>query len=94
MVLLNKRLLAKLLMESASAVTAATLWADDVIRFHWRDREDVMKVYPNAKFLAGSMATFPLGSEGCSVTVQIAFNTGVVIILATSANNKLIEVRL
>lgn len=94
MVLLNKRLLSTLLMESVGAVTAVSLWVDDVQRFQWRDREDVLKAYPGARFLAGSMATFHLGAEGCSVTAQIAFNTGVVIILATSATNKLIEERL
>ena len=93
MVLLNKNLLASLLRVSTNAVAAVALWTDDVQRSQWKAREDVLKHYPTVKFLAGSMATFFLGTEGCSLTVQIAFNTGVVIVLTTSANTKLSEVR-
>ena len=93
MVLINKNLLASLLRMSTNAITAVALWTDDVQKSQWKAREDVLKHYPKVKFLAGSMATFFLGTEDCSVTVQIAFNTGVVIVLAASANTKLSEVR-
>jgi mRNA-degrading endonuclease HigB of HigAB toxin-antitoxin module len=93
MLLINKELLAKLLRESTGAITAISLWADDIQRSQWTGREDVLKAYPQAKFLAGSMATFPFDADRFSVTAQIAFNTAVVIVLAASVNVNLSKER-
>lgn len=84
MVLLNKNILARLLSESKGAVTAVSLWADDIQRAQWRNREDVLEAYPQTKFVAGSMATFAIDAARYSVTAQIAFNTSVVIVLAAT----------
>lgn len=89
MLLLNKELLTKLLRQSSGAVAAVALWVDDIQRSHWSTRDDVLHTCPNAKFVTGSMATFPFDSERYSVTAQIAFNTAVVIVLAVSANSKM-----
>lgn len=89
MMLLNKELLTRLLMESAGAITPVALWTDDVQRSQWRSREDVLMVYPRAKFLGSSMVTFSFDAGGCSVTAQIAYNTAIVIVLAASANSNL-----
>ena len=93
MLLLNKELLAKLLRESAGAITAITLWADDIQRSQWTGREDVLEAYPRAKFVTGSMATFSFDADRILVTAQIAFNTAVVIVLAASVNANLENVR-
>jgi mRNA-degrading endonuclease HigB of HigAB toxin-antitoxin module len=82
MVLLNRELLTNLQRRSAAAVTPIALWSDDVQRFRWRTREDVLKTYPGTKFVAGSMATFLFETAKCSVTTQIAFNSEIVIVLA------------
>ena len=85
MVLINKAILTRLLRESKGAVTAVSLWADDIQRAQWKNREDVLEAYPQTRFVAGSMATFAIDAARYSVTAQIAFNSSVVIILAATA---------
>jgi mRNA-degrading endonuclease HigB of HigAB toxin-antitoxin module len=93
MLLVNKELLAKFLRESTGAITAISLWVDDIQRYQWSSRQDVLKAYPQTKFVAGSMAVFSFEAGRFSVTTQIAFNTAVVIVLAVAVNVNLNQER-
>lgn len=82
MVLLNKGVLTTLAEEQNELLTALVLWADLVSRSAWKSRADVHQDYPKAVFVSGNTTVFAL--EQCAVTAQIAFNAGLVVVLAAS----------
>lgn len=83
MLLLNRALLTQVAARQRQLLTAVSMWADTVARRTWTNRGEVLEDYPSAGFVTGGMAVFSLGP--CIVTAQIAFNSGVVIVLAATA---------
>ncbi|WP_093128995.1 type II toxin-antitoxin system HigB family toxin [Variovorax sp. OK605] len=85
MVVLGCDLLTRLTREVPSAHTAVALWVAVAKHSSWQGHADVMASFPAAVFVAPTLATFNLINVGCTLTVQIAFNSGVVIVLAANS---------
>lgn len=83
MVLVGRGLVAKFAREHPSATTALAVWLSTVQQESWRARPDVVGAFPAAKFVTPCVACFYLSAQWV-VTAQIAFNTGVVIVLAVA----------
>jgi mRNA-degrading endonuclease HigB of HigAB toxin-antitoxin module len=83
MVLVGRGLVAKFAREYPPATTALAVWLSTVQQEVWRARSDVIGVFPAAKFVTPSVACFYLDAQWV-ITAQIAFNTGIVIVLAAS----------
>lgn len=64
-----------------AARTAIVIWQAICRKAAWRDPNDVLAHFPAAKFPTPTLANFPLLAAECSVTAQIAFNSGVLIVL-------------
>jgi hypothetical protein len=47
----------------------------------WRNAGEVLSVFPATKFVTPKLANFPLVGGDCSVSTQIAFHSGVLIVL-------------
>jgi hypothetical protein len=60
------------------------MWQAISQRLTWTDQASVIECFPAAKFLTPRMASFyPVGIN-CVITTQIAFNTGILIVLAVN----------
>lgn len=86
MVLLGRDLLTRLCAECPGARTAVAVWAAVAAKAAWSSQEEVQGHFPTAKFLTPSLATFQLTDVNCALTAQIAFNTGIVIVLSISSS--------
>jgi len=70
--------------EFPSARTALAMWQAISQKAAWADQAEVATCFPAVKFLTPKMARFfPVGIN-CVITTQIAFNTGVLIVLAVN----------
>jgi mRNA-degrading endonuclease HigB of HigAB toxin-antitoxin module len=64
-----------------AAQTALAMWQAVCQKASWGSPGDVLSHFPATKFPTPRLANFPLVAAQCSVTAQIAFNTGVLIVL-------------
>ncbi|MBN9575417.1 MAG: type II toxin-antitoxin system HigB family toxin [Alicycliphilus denitrificans] len=64
-----------------AARTALVMWQAVCRKASWRSPADVLAHFPATKFPTPRLASFSLVAAECSVTAQIAFNTGVLIVL-------------
>lgn len=60
------------------------MWQAISQKASWRNQAEAMSCFPAVKFLTPRMARFYLIGINCVVTTQIAFNTGVLIVLAVT----------
>ena len=71
--------------------TALCLWQATCKSALWRDQAAVAVTYPAVRFTTPQIARFFPAGTACVITTQIAFNTGILIVLAvteaTSAEN-------
>lgn len=66
------------------------MWQVITQKATWRDQADTTSCFPAVRFLTPRMARFYPAGVNCVVTTQIAFNTGVLIVLAvTVADSRL-----
>lgn len=84
MVLIGREHITQYVQRFPSAKTALAMWQAITGREVWRNQAQTVACYPTVKFLMPQIACFyPMGLS-CVVTTQIAFNTGVLIVLAVS----------
>jgi mRNA-degrading endonuclease HigB of HigAB toxin-antitoxin module len=67
-----------------SAGTALAMWQAITRQSSWRNQAETTACFPTAKFLTPRMVRFQLAGTTCAVTAQIAFNTGILIVLAVT----------
>lgn len=66
------------------ARTALAMWQAISQKATWADQAAVAACFPAVKFLTPRMASFYLAGINCVITTQIAFNTGILIVLAVN----------
>jgi mRNA-degrading endonuclease HigB of HigAB toxin-antitoxin module len=64
--------------------TALAMWWAIAEDAHWRDESEARACFPNVQFLTPKLVRFHLTGVKCVITAQIAFNIGVLIVLAVS----------
>jgi len=89
MVILNKRLLTEFARQGADLLTAISMWADRTGQSKWKDRSELALDYPAARFISGSMVVFKLENTRAVITAQVAFNSGLIVVLAVSQHEVL-----
>jgi mRNA-degrading endonuclease HigB of HigAB toxin-antitoxin module len=67
-----------------SAKTALAMWQAISQRATWTDQSAVISCFPAVKFLTPRMACFYPVAINCVITTQIAFNSGILIVLAVN----------
>jgi hypothetical protein len=67
-----------------SAGTALAMWQAIARQSTWHNQAETAASFPTVKFLTPRLARFYPVGIGCSITVQIAFNTGILIVLAVT----------
>ncbi len=55
---------------------------------HWRDQSEARACFPNVQFITPKLARFRLTGVNCVITAQVAFNIGVLIVLAVSESHQ------
>lgn len=84
MILIGRMHLTHFVSLFPSARTALGMWQAIAQKTTWRDQAEIMSCFPAVKFLTPRIACFyPVGIN-CVVTTQIAFNTGILIVLDVS----------
>lgn len=67
-----------------SAGTALAMWQVVARQSTWHSQAETAACFPAVKFLTPRLARFyPVGIS-CAITAQIAFNTGILIVLAVT----------
>jgi mRNA-degrading endonuclease HigB of HigAB toxin-antitoxin module len=67
-----------------TARTALAMWQAISQKATWTDQAAVVSCFPAVKFLTPKMARFFPTGINCVITTQIAFNTGILIVLAVN----------
>ena len=67
-----------------TARTALAMWQAISQKSTWSDQTDVASCFPAVKFLTPKIARFFPTGVNCVITTQIAFNTGILIVLAVN----------
>lgn len=67
-----------------SARTALAMWQAISQKATWTDQAAVISCFPAVKFLTPRMACFYPAAINCVITTQIAFNNGILIVLAVN----------
>ncbi len=62
------------------------MWGAIAEDAHWRDQSEAQVCFPTVQFLTPKLARFRLTGANCVITAQVAFNIGVLIVLAVSEN--------
>lgn len=62
-------------------------WCAEVTQAHWRRPEDITDQFPNAQTRPGDDFSFPIGTSGYWVRLQVAFAQGVALILEMNKFN-------
>jgi mRNA-degrading endonuclease HigB of HigAB toxin-antitoxin module len=88
MILIGREHLLSYTKQFPATRTAVALWLAVATKAGWHAKDDVLSHFPTAKFLTPTMACFYLAAADCVLTVQIAFNSGLLIVLAASQSRK------
>jgi len=67
-----------------AAKTALSMWQAISQKATWSDQDAVASCFPSVKFLTPKLARFFPTGINCVITTQIAFNTGILIVLAVN----------
>lgn len=84
MILIGREHITDYVRQFPTAKTALAMWQAICQKASWQSQAEAISCFPAVKFLTPKMACFyPVGIN-CVVTTQIAFNTGVLIVLAVT----------
>jgi mRNA-degrading endonuclease HigB of HigAB toxin-antitoxin module len=84
MILIGREHITQYNRQFSSAATALAMWQAITQKTTWIDQTAVKTSFPAVKFLTPNIARFfPIGIN-CVITTQIAFNSGVLIVLAVN----------
>ncbi|MDR9229615.1 hypothetical protein FEP08_05177 [Burkholderia multivorans] len=67
-----------------TAGTALAMWQAITAQASWRNQAETTACFPTVRFLTPRMASFYPAGISCVITAQIAFNTGILIVLAVT----------
>lgn len=67
-----------------AARTALAMWQAVAQKSSWQNQADTQATFPAVKFLTPKLARFYPVGVNCVITTQIAFNTGILIVLAVT----------
>jgi mRNA-degrading endonuclease HigB of HigAB toxin-antitoxin module len=84
MILIGREHLAHHAASFPASRTALCLWQATSKSVQWRDQAAVVLTYPTARFTTPQIARFFPAGTACVITTQIAFNTGILIVLAVT----------
>lgn len=87
MILIGREHIALFIQQRPESKTALAMWQAIAGRAKWRTPADASASFPMVRFVTPLIARFPLAGIGCDVTTQIAFNTGILIVLAVTEAN-------
>lgn len=88
MILLGREHLLTHTKQFPATRTAVAMWLAIACRSAWQSKADVLSCFPATTFLTPTMACFHLIGADSVLTVQIAFNSGILIVLAASQGRK------
>lgn len=88
MILLGRELLLTHTQQYPAARTAVAMWLAIANRSTWQSKADVLECFPATTFVTPTLASFYLVGVDSVLTVQIAFNSGLLIVLAASQGRK------
>ena len=84
MILIGRNHLVEHTQQFPAARTALAMWQAVAQKSSWQNQADTQATFPAVKFLTPKLASFhPIGID-CVITTQIAFNTGISIVLAVT----------
>lgn len=84
MILIGREHLAHYVTRFPAARTALCLWQATSKTARWLDQAAVAQTFPSARFTTPQIARFYPAGTACVITTQIAFNTGILIVLAAT----------
>ena len=88
MILLGRELLLTHTQQYPAARTAVSMWLAITNRSNWQSKSDVIECFPATTFVTPTLASFYLVGVDSVLTAQIAFNSGLLIVLAASQGRK------
>lgn len=88
MILIGRDHITQYTQQFPTARTALAMWQVITQKSAWRDQADTTHCFPAVRFLTPRMARFYPAGVSCVVTTQIAFNTGILIVLAVTADTR------
>lgn len=84
MILIGREHITLYIRQFPAARTALAMWQAISNQAAWRTQAETMACFPTVKFLTPKMARFYPTEINCVITTQIAFNTGILIVLAVT----------
>ena len=87
MILIGREHISRYIQQFPASRTALVMWHAIAESAAWKSAAEAISCYPSIKFLTPKLAHFVLSEINCVVTAQIAFNNGVLIVLAVSEAN-------
>lgn len=87
MILIGREHITQYIGQFPSARAALATWQAITQKAAWRDQTETTSCFPAVRFLTPRMACFYPARVGCVVTTQIAFNTGILIVLAVTVSD-------
>lgn len=84
MILIGREHITQYIGQFPTARTALATWHMITQQAAWRDQADTASCFPGVRFLTPRMASFYPAGVHCVITTQIAFNTGILIVLAVT----------
>jgi mRNA-degrading endonuclease HigB of HigAB toxin-antitoxin module len=89
MILIGREHITVYTQQFPTASAGLAMWRVITQKAAWRDQTETTSCFPAVRFLTPKMARFY--PANCVVTAQIAFNTGILIVLAVTANTQQIQ---
>jgi mRNA-degrading endonuclease HigB of HigAB toxin-antitoxin module len=87
MVLVGRELITGFVEANTVARRTISIWLADVSASAWTSLEDIKSIYPRTRALPGRLVIFDFISPPFTITTQIAYFTGVVVVLGVTDNS-------
>lgn len=92
MILLGREHLLTHTQQYPAARTAVAMWLAIATRSTWQSKADVLGCFPATTFVTPTLASFYLIGVDSVLTAQIAFNSGILIVLAASQGRNQVSI--
>ncbi len=80
MILIGREKLQQFIRKHSNARSWVQAWLAEVEKFKWQGPQDIKKRYANASFLSDNVVIFDVKGSNYRLEVQVAYNTGKVIV--------------
>jgi len=84
MILLGRDHITSYSQQHPSARTALGMWLVAAEAVSWSSQSEIINFYPLIKFTTPKIAHIYLSGVNCVITAQLAFNSGIIIILGVN----------